>query len=61
MMMELPRMVDDRDASEICAALHRRGTLDRVNVYITGFLIAADEADQEISRLLAGVDDQETK
>jgi hypothetical protein len=54
-------MVDDRDAKEICEAFYRRGTLDRVNVYITGFLIAADEADQEISRQLAGVDDQEKK
>lgn len=59
--MELTRMVDDRDANEICAAFYRRGTLDRVNVHITGFLITADEADQEVSRLLADADCREAK
>ena len=60
-MKELPRMVDDREANEICLAFYRRGTLDRTNIHITGFLIAADEADQKISRLLADVDYRETK
>lgn len=61
MIMEIPRMVDDRDANEICSAFYRRGTLDRVNIYINGFLITADEADHEISHLLADMENQETK
>jgi hypothetical protein len=52
-MSDLPRMIDDQEANEVCAGFYRRGTLDNPNIYITGFLIAADEADQEISWLLA--------